>query len=86
MGGQAKITGSKVTVSKHGHYALSSCFHNLGHWTFSGICCLGDEFTSFFFCFVLFSPKVKQDLYFLPSSHNEQNRTMMQCPVCEELL
>lgn len=78
MGGQAKITGSKVTVSKHGHYALSSCFHNLGHWT----CCLGDETTPFF----LFSPKVKQDLYFLPGSHSEQNRTMMQFPVYGELL
>lgn len=49
MDGQAKIIGSKVTVSKHGHYALSSCFHSLGHWTFSGICCLGDEITGFFF-------------------------------------
>lgn len=52
MAGQAKITGSKVTVSKHGHYALSSCFHNLGHWTFSGTCCLGDGITPFF-CFPL---------------------------------
>lgn len=71
MGGQAKITGSKVTVSKQGHYALSSCCHNLGHWTFSGTCCLGDEITPF-----LFSPTVKQDLYSLPGSHKEQNRTM----------
>lgn len=78
MGKQRLLSAKSLSVNM-AIYPLSSCFHNLGHWTFSGTCCLGDEITLF-----LFSPEVKQDLYFLLGSHNEQIRTTMQFPVCVE--